>query len=53
MQSNEINKIFALLYEIKKRLTKIEQNIKNDDQDKQLSNDKTISSDFTRGGSLW
>jgi len=53
MQSNEINKIFALLYEIKNRLTKIEQNIKTDDQANRSSNDKKINSDFTRGGSLW
>jgi hypothetical protein len=53
VSEKDINKIFALLYEIKKRLAKLEKNMSEDDKQHQINTEDKYTGDFTRGSSLW
>ena len=53
MSEKDITKIFALLYEIKKRLVKLEKYLDEDNIEHQINAEDKSTDDFTRGGSLW
>lgn len=53
MSDKDIKKIFALLYEIKKRLAKLEKNIIEKSKEITIDQDEKNTSDFTRGSTLW